>query len=153
MKTIGKKFLSIAAIALIAGLTLTSCDDDDDDDMMLPTNDIVALATSTSDLSTLVTAITTADLTSVLQGDGPFTVFAPTNDAFDNLEDGVLETLLDNPDLLAEVLQYHVVSGKVMSTDLSNGNVETLLSGKSINVSIADGVVTLNSSAIVTDAD
>jgi len=153
MKTIGKKFLSIAAIALIAGLTLTSCDDDDDDDMMLPTNDIVALATSTSDLSTLVTAITTADLTSVLQGDGPFTVFAPTNDAFDNLEDGVLETLLDNPDLLAEVLQYHVVSGKVMSTDLSNGDVATLLSGKSINVSIMDGVVTLNNNAMVTNAD
>jgi len=153
MKTIGKKFLSIAAIALIAGLTLTSCDDDDDDDMMLPTNDIVALATSTSDLSTLVTAITTADLTSVLQGDGPFTVFAPTNDAFDNLEDGVLETLLDNPDLLAEVLQYHVVSGKVMSTDLSNGDVATLLSGKSINVSIMDGVVTLNNNAMVTNVD
>ncbi|HKL09521.1 MAG TPA: fasciclin domain-containing protein [Bacteroidales bacterium] len=153
MKTIGKKFLSITAIALIAMFAFTSCEDDDDDNMMLPTNDIVALATSSSDLSTLVTAISTADLTSVLQGDGPFTVFAPTNDAFDNLEEGVLQTLLDNPDVLAEVLQYHVVSGQVMSTDLSNGNVETLLSGKSINVSIADGVVTLNSSAIVTDAD
>lgn len=153
MKTITKKFLSITAIALIAGLMFTSCNDDDDDDMMLPTNDIVGLATSTSDLSTLVTAITTADLTSVLQGDGPFTVFAPTNDAFDNLEEGVLETLLDNPDLLAEVLQYHVVSGKVMSTDLSDGDVETLLSGKSINVSIVDGVVTLNGSATVTNAD
>src|SRR6056297_1111171 len=153
MKTISKKFLSIAAIALIAGLTLSSCDDEEDDDMMLPSNNIVELATSTSDLSTLVTAITTADLTSVLQGEGPFTVFAPTNAAFDNLEDGVLQTLLDNPDVLAEVLQYHVVSGQVMSTDLSNGEVSTLLSGKSINVSIADGVVTLNSSAIVTDAD
>jgi len=153
MKTISKKFLSIAAIALIAGLTLSSCDDEEDDDMMLPTNDIVELATSTSDLSTLVTAITTADLTSVLQGEGPFTVFAPTNAAFDNLEDGVLQTLLDNPDLLAEVLQYHVVSGEVMSTDLSNGEVSTLLSGKSINVSIADGVVTLNDYAMVTNAD
>ncbi|MFP4024362.1 MAG: fasciclin domain-containing protein [Thiohalospira sp.] len=153
MKTIGKKFLSITAIALIAGLMFTSCNDDDDDDMMLPTNDIVELATSTSDLSTLVTAITTADLTSVLQGDGPFTVFAPTNNAFDNLEDGVLETLLDNPDILAEVLQYHVVSGKVMSTDLSNGEVSTLLSDKSINVSISDGVVTLNNNAMVTNAD
>src|SRR6056297_1452438 len=153
MKTIGKKFLSITAIALIAMFAFTSCEDDDDDNMMLPTNDIVALATSSSDLSTLVTAISTADLTSVLQGDGPFTVFAPTNDAFDNLEDGVLETLLDNPDLLAEVLQYHVVSGKVMSTDLSNGDVATLLSGKSINVSIMDGVVTLNNNAMVTNVD
>ena len=153
MKTISKKFLSITAIALIVGLMFTSCNDDDDEDMMLPTNDIVALATSTSDLSTLVTAISAADLTSTLQGDGPFTVFAPTNDAFDNLEDGVLETLLDNPDLLAEVLQYHVVSGKVMSTDLSDGDVATLLSGKSINVSIMDGVVTLNNNAMVTNTD
>ncbi len=152
MKTISKKLISMFAIALIAMFAFTSCDDDDDD-TMLPTNDIVALATSTSDLSTLVTAITTADLTSVLQGEGPFTVFAPTNDAFDNLEDGVLETLLDNPDVLAEVLQYHVVSGKVMSTDLSNGDVVTLLSGKSINVSIMDGIVTLNNSAMVTNAD
>jgi len=153
MKTISKKFLSIAAIALIAGLTLSSCDDEEDDDMMLPSNNIVELATSTSDLSTLVTAITTADLTSVLQGEGPFTVFAPTNAAFDNLEDGVLQTLLDNPDLLAEVLQYHVVSGQVMSTDLSNGEVSTLLSGKTIDVSITDGVVTLNNNAMVTNAD
>jgi transforming growth factor-beta-induced protein len=153
MKTISKKLISMFAIALIAMFTFTSCDDDDDDDMMLPTNDIVALATSTSDLSTLVTAISTADLTSALQGEGPFTVFAPTNDAFDNLEDGVLETLLDNPDVLAEVLQYHVVSGKVMSTDLMDGNVTTLLSGKSISVSIMDGVVTLNGNAMVTNAD
>jgi transforming growth factor-beta-induced protein len=80
-------------------------------------------------------------------------VFAPTNDAFENLEDGVLETLLDNPDVLAEVLQYHVVSGKVMSTDLMDGNVTTLLSGKSISVSIMDGVVTLNGNAMVTNAD
>lgn len=141
------------AIALIAMFAFTSCDDDDDDDNMIVTNDIVALATSTSDLSTLVTAISTANLTSTLQGEGPFTVFAPTNDAFENLEDGVLETLLDNPDVLAEVLQYHVVSGKVMSTDLMDGNVTTLLSGKSISVSIMDGVVTLNGNAMVTNAD
>lgn len=153
MKTISKKLISMFAIALIAMFAFTSCDDDDADDTMLPTNDIVALATSTSDLSTLVTAISTADLTSTLQGEGPFTVFAPTNDAFDNLEDGVLETLLDNPDVLAEVLQYHVVSGKVMSTDLMDGDVTTLLSGKSISVSIMDGVVTLNGNAMVTNAD
>ncbi|MCB2196068.1 MAG: fasciclin domain-containing protein [Bacteroidetes bacterium] len=153
MKTISKKLISMFAIALIAMFAFTSCDDDDDDDNMIVTNDIVALATSTSDLSTLVTAISTANLTSTLQGEGPFTVFAPTNDAFENLEDGVLETLLDNPDVLAEVLQYHVVSGKVMSTDLMDGNVTTLLSGKSISVSIMDGVVTLNGNAMVTNAD
>jgi len=154
MKTISKKLISMFAIALIAMFAFTSCEEDDDDmDIMLPTNDIVALASSSSDLSTLVTAITTADLTTVLQGDGPFTVFAPTNAAFNNLEEGVLETLLDNPDVLAEVLQYHVVSGKVMSTDLSDGDVATLLTGESVSVSIMDGMVMLNGSAKVTTAD
>lgn len=139
------------AIALIALFAFTSCDDDDE--IILPTDDIVAIASSDSDLSTLVTAITTADLTSTLQGSGPFTVFAPTNTAFDNLEDGVLETLLDNPDVLAEVLQYHVVSGTLMSADLSNSDVQPLLTGKTINVVVMDGIVTLNGSANVTTAD
>ncbi len=139
------------AIALVALFAFTSCDDDDE--IILPTDDIVAIASSDSDLSTLVTAITTADLTGTLQGSGPFTVFAPTNTAFDNLEDGVLETLLENPDVLAEVLQYHVVSGTVMSADLSNSDVQTLLTGKTINVVVMDGMVTLNGSAKVTTAD
>lgn len=139
------------AIALVALFAFTSCDDDDE--IILPTDDIVAIASSDSDLSTLVTAITTADLTSTLQGSGLFTVFAPTNTAFDNLEDGVLETLLDNPDVLAEVLQYHVVSGTVMSANLSNSDVQTLLTGKTINVVVMDGMVTLNGSAKVTTAD
>lgn len=152
MKTISKRLTSLLAIALIAVFALSSCDDDDDS-IPVPTSDIVAVASSNSDLSTLVTAITTAELTATLQGDGPFTVFAPTNTAFDKLEDDVLQTLLDNPDVLAEVLQYHVVSGKVMSSDLSDGNVQTLLSDKSIAVSIMDGMLMLNSSAKVTAAD
>jgi len=153
MKTESKKILSILAIALIAVFSLSSCDEDDENEIMLPTDDIVALVSSNADLSTLVTAITTADLTSTLQSDGPFTVFAPSNSAFDKLEDGILETLLDNPDVLAEVLQYHVVSGKVMSTDLSDGEVQTLLTGKSINVTINNGMVMLNNFAKVTAAD
>ncbi|PLX15032.1 MAG: hypothetical protein C0597_09330 [Marinilabiliales bacterium] len=155
MKTIGKKFLSIFAIALIASFTLTSCDEDDDsiDDMLEATQTVVGIASADANFSTLVTALTAAELVSTLQADGPFTVFAPTNAAFDKLEDGVLEILLDNPTLLADVLKYHVVSGNVMSTDLTNGPVQTLLSGKTIDVSIADGMVTLNGSAMVTQAD
>ena len=152
MKTIGKKFLSIFAIALIALFTLTSCEDDDDTLDLLSTDDIVALAVGNSNLSTLVTAITTAELTSTLQGAGPYTVFAPTDEAFDKLEDGVLQALLDNPDALADVLKYHVVNGKVMSTDLSNGTVQTLLEGKTIAVNVDMGV-TLNGSASVTTAN
>ncbi|HBH47787.1 MAG TPA: hypothetical protein DDX98_04070 [Bacteroidales bacterium] len=152
MKTIGKRFLSLFAIALIAVFTLTSCEEDETTPAQTTGDDIVELAQATANLSTLVTAITTAELAGTLKGEGPFTVFAPTNDAFDKLEDGVLQTLLDNPSVLAEVLQYHVVSGKVMSTDLSDGQVQTLLSGKSIDVAIGSSV-TLNGSAMVTAAD
>lgn len=152
MKTIGKKILSIFAIALIAIFTLTSCEDDENGIDPMATDDIVAIAIANSNLSTLVTAITTAELTSTLQAAGPYTVFAPTNAAFDKLEDGVLEVLLDNPDALADVLKYHVVSGKVMSTDLSTGNVQTLLEGKTIAVNVDMGV-TLNGSASVITAD
>ncbi len=155
MKTIGKKFLSIFAIALIASFTLTSCDEDDDpmDDMMDNMESIVGIASTDDDFSTLVTALTTANLVTTLQGDGPFTVFAPTNAAFDKLDDGVLEILLENPSVLAEILQYHVVSGNVMSSDLTDGPVQTLLTGNTIDVTIMDGVVKLNTTAMVTEAD
>ncbi|HRW62663.1 MAG TPA: fasciclin domain-containing protein [Bacteroidales bacterium] len=153
MKTIRKKLLGFLAIALVATFVFTSCEDDDNDVMPMPTNDIVQLAQSTASLSTLVTAITTADLATTLKGTGPFTVFAPSNEAFAALDEGVLETLLANPEVLAEVLQYHVVSGKVMSSDLSNGNVQTLLSGKTISVAISGSTVTLNGSATVATAD
>ena len=128
MKTIGKKFLSIFAIALIASFTLTSCDEESDpvEDLLeeeLMT--IVGIASADTDFSTLVTALTEAELVATLQGDGPFSVFAPTNAAFNKLVDGVVELLLENPTVLAEVLQYHVVSGNVMSTDLTDVPVHT----------------------------
>jgi len=149
MKTKSRNLFSFLVVALLATFVFTACEDDENDVTPMPTNDIVELAQATSTLSTLVTAITAADLTTALQGTGPFTVFAPSNAAFESLDEGVLETLLANPELLAEVLQYHVVSGKVMSSDLSNGNVQTLLSGKSINVAISGNSVTLNGTAMV----
>ncbi|HYX07592.1 MAG TPA: fasciclin domain-containing protein [Bacteroidales bacterium] len=147
MKTIGKIFLSLFAM-----IALSSCEDDKNDPKPMATDNIVALAQGTSSLSTLVTAITTADLANTLQGTGPFTVFAPTNDAFNKLDDGVLDILLNNPSLLADVLKYHVVSGKVMSTDLSTSQVQTLLTGKSIDVTLGSSVV-LNGNASVVGAD
>lgn len=152
MKTITNKFLGIFALALVATFTLTSCEEDIVDDLPTPTNDVVELAQSSSELSTLVTAVVAADLATTLKGDGPFTVFAPTNDAFAKLDEGVLDILLANPIVLADLLKYHVVSGKVMSTDLTNSSVQTLLTGKTITVSVADGVV-LNGSSTVINAD
>ncbi|MBS0000357.1 MAG: fasciclin domain-containing protein [Cyclobacteriaceae bacterium] len=155
MKTSFKKLKTLLLI-LVAMLTISvtfiGCKDDDDP-APGPDMDIVELAQATPSLSTLVTAIEAAGLTSTLKGPGPYTVFAPTNTAFDNLPDGALDALLANPAVLAEVLTYHVVSGKVMSSDLMTGSVSTLLSGETIDVNVSGGAVTLNGSASVTSAD
>ncbi len=151
MKSTSKKFLSYIAIALIASLFLSSCKKDDE--TPAATKDIIQLAQSTSNLSTFVTAVNAAGLTSALQGPGPFTVFAPSNAAFANVDAATLEALLANPAALADLLKYHVVSGEKMSGDLTSGSVSTLLTGKSINVTVSGGMVTLNGTSGVETAD
>jgi uncharacterized surface protein with fasciclin (FAS1) repeats len=113
-------------------------------------HDIVNLASNTEDLSTLVAAVKAADLVETLKGDGPFTVFAPTNAAFDNLPEGTLESLLkpENKDELAKILTYHVVSGKVMSSDLQDGMTATTVEGSSITINLGDNVM-INQAKVV----
>lgn len=153
MKNLKKLLKSTMMVAMaVAMLTFAGCKDDDDPQPGIG-NDIMDVARATPVLSTLVTAIETAGLSSTLKGDGPFTVFAPTNAAFDNLPDGVLDDLLANPDILAQVLQYHVVAGKVMSADVSTGSVPTLLSGASIDVVVDGTQITLNDLSNVIGAD
>ncbi|MGM0504817.1 MAG: fasciclin domain-containing protein [Bacteroidota bacterium] len=162
MKTIGKKFLSIAAIALIAGLTFTSCDDDDDEIMNVndeQLENVVEIAVADESFTSLVAALSKADLVSTLEGNGPFTVFAPTNDAFNALLSDLGVSSLDEltADQLEPILLYHVVSGKVMSSDLDNGYVSTLSPGAentnaSLLVDINSGV-SLNTTTNVTSAD
>jgi transforming growth factor-beta-induced protein len=141
--------LATMAVALVA---FAGCNNDDDPEPGNG-NTIVDVARATPVLSTLVTAIETAGLGSTLSGDGPFTVFAPTNAAFDNLPDGVLDDLLANPSILAQVLQYHVLNGKVMSGDVTTGSVPTLLSGASIDVVVNGNQITLNGLSNVIGAD
>jgi uncharacterized surface protein with fasciclin (FAS1) repeats len=112
-----------------------------------PTETIVELAVATDALSTLVTAVTEADLVTTLSGDGPFTVFAPTNDAFAALPDGTLDSLLADIPALTDVLTYHVVSGKVMAADLSDGQVVPTLQGGELTVKIMNGSVMLEDAA------
>jgi uncharacterized surface protein with fasciclin (FAS1) repeats len=112
--------------------------------------DIVATAIDAG-FSTLATALTAADLVTTLQGDGPFTVFAPTDDAFAALNQTWLTNLLADVDNLTKVLTYHVVSGSVMSTDLTNGTVVTL-EGSNITVVIDSEGVKIND-VLVTSAD
>ncbi len=103
--------------------------------------DIVALAMDQESLSTLVEAVKAAELVETLQSDGPFTVFAPTNEAFAALPAGTLETLLkpENKDKLVSVLTYHVVAGEVASTDLSDGMAATTVEGSEAVVTLANG--------------
>lgn len=110
-----------------------------------PSSNIVELAVATQDLSTLVTAVTEAELVETLSGEGPFTVFAPTNSAFAALPEGTLDSLLlpENKATLQAVLTYHVVAGKVMSSDLSNGQIVKTVQGNNLTVEIMDGKVML----------
>lgn len=109
------------------------------------TETIVDVASVTPTLSTLVTAVKAASLVETLQGTGPYTVFAPTNTAFEALPAGTLDTLLmaENVDQLKAVLTYHVVAGKVMAADLSDGQEITTVQGGKLTVSIMDGKVYL----------
>lgn len=116
--------------------------------------DIVDLAVATEFLSTLVAAVKAGDLVGTLKGDGPFTVFAPTNDAFAKLPAGTVENLLkpENKAQLVAVLTYHVVPGKIMSKDLKNGQKAKTVQGSEITVTLKDGKAMINN-ATVTAAD
>jgi transforming growth factor-beta-induced protein len=145
------KKITMAVLFMAIPLFTLSCSDDDDDNGTSDKN-IVEIAQQTPDLSTLVGALVATGLDDALSGPGPYTVFAPTNAAFDKVDDDILNNIIANPALLTSLLQYHVVSGDVMSSDLTNGPVQTLLSGQTIDVDISNGV-TLNGSSNVTSAD
>jgi uncharacterized surface protein with fasciclin (FAS1) repeats len=114
---------------------------------------IVDVAVANGSFETLVTAVTAADLVDTLSSDGPYTVFAPTDDAFAALPEGLVDCLLleENVDALSSILTYHVVSGEVLSTDLSEGSVATV-QGEEVVVGLTDGV-TLNETVNVVIAD
>ena len=105
--------------------------------------DIVDTAVGAGSFQTLVAAVTAADLVDVLKGDGPFTVFAPVDDAFKALPEGTLETLLkpENKDQLVGILTYHVLAGKVMAADIAGKTLEiTMVNGTTAQIDATDGV-------------
>lgn len=112
---------------------------------------IVELAVGNDDLSTLVTAVKAAGLVETLAGEGPFTVFAPTNAAFEALPEGVLEMLLkpENKESLQAVLTYHVVAASVMSGDLSDGLTAETVQGSKVTISINYGKVKVDNANVV----
>lgn len=117
--------------------------------------DIVTLAVETEALSTLVAAVKAAGLVETLQGEGPFTVFAPTNEAFAALPEETLESLLkpENKDQLVAILTYHVVAGKVMSTDLSDGMTAATVNGAEVTITTADGAKVNGASVAMADVE
>lgn len=115
----------------------------------LSQKDVVKVAVGSPDHTTLVAAVKAAELVDVLSNAGPFTVFAPTNAAFDKLPKGTVETLLkpENKDKLADILQYHVAVGGYKEEMLTDGKVLGMANGGSVKVSVKNGKITLNDSA------
>jgi len=116
----------------------------------MPTNSIFDIIANSEVHNTLEAAIVAAGLDETLSNDGPFTVFAPTDDAFSVIPAAVLETLLADPTgQLTQILLNHVVSGTTMSTDLADGMMVTTLQGSEVLVSINDGVVMIGNAMVV----
>ncbi len=113
--------------------------------------DIVDTAAGAGSFNTLVAAVEAAGLVETLKGDGPFTVFAPTDEAFAALPEGTVDNLLkpENKDQLVAVLTYHVVPGKVMSGDLSNNMMATTVEGSDVTI-MTDGGVKIDEASVVT---
>ncbi len=114
---------------------------------------VVDVVVNSKDHQTLEAAVIAAELADDLSGEGPFTVFAPTDAAFEALPEGTVDALLKDPKGdLAKILLYHVVAGNAMSTDLSNGQSIATLNGDNIDIQIKDGKVYIDK-ARVTSAD
>lgn len=148
----GNRYLALAAVA-VSGMLLAACGTTSSSSMVASpaatqaaspaaTQNIVQIAAGNSDFSTLVAAVKAAGLVDTLSGAGPFTVFAPTNEAFAALPPGTLDALLkpENKGTLTSILTYHVVSGSVFAKDVTAGSVMTL-NGAKFTVSIDNGSV------------
>ncbi len=116
--------------------------------------DIVDVAAENGSFNTLVAAVKAAGLVDTLKGEGPFTVFAPTDDAFAKLPEGTVESLLmpENKDKLIAVLTYHVVAGKVMAADVVKLDKATTVQGQAITIKVMNGKVMVdNANVVATD--
>lgn len=131
-----KQVLSVIALAL---LTITAA----------PAADIVDTAVSAGSFKTLVKAVQAAGLVDTLKGPGPFTVFAPTDEAFAKLPAGTLESLLANPEQLKQVLTYHVVAGKVMASDVVKLKEAKTVQGSAAKIKVSGGNVMIDNAKVV----
>lgn len=131
-----KKILSVIALAIFA---ITAA----------PAADIVDTAVRAGSFNTLVKAVQAAGLVDTLKGPGPFTVFAPTDEAFAKLPAGTLESLIANPEQLKKVLTYHVVAGKVMASDVVKLKEAKTVQGSSAKIKVSGGEVMIDNAKVV----
>jgi uncharacterized surface protein with fasciclin (FAS1) repeats len=144
MKSI--RTLTVATLALVAtALPLAHAYD-----KPAAAGDIVAVAAGAGNFTTLVAAVKAAGLVETLQGAGPFTVFAPTDEAFAKLPKGTVEDLLkpENKEKLVAILTYHVLAGKVTAADVKTSKVKTV-NGKELSLKAADGKVTVDNATVL----
>lgn len=147
----------MTSVALTASLfTAGTHADDSKESSMSDTPSIVEIAAGNDDFSTLVAALTAAGLVDVLSGEGPFTVFAPTNAAFEKLPAGTVESLLkpENKQQLTDVLTYHVVAGAVYASDVVELSEATTVQGTTVDITVTeDGVMVDNANVVATDIE
>jgi len=151
MKNMKTKSLLIPLIALVATTGMVNAEEKDKPAAeAAATKDIVAVASEAEDFSTLVAAVKAAGLVETLQGEGPFTVFAPTNAAFDALPEGTVETLLkpENKEKLKAILLYHVVPAKVMAADVAPMKVATA-GGAEATITVDGDTVMIDAAKVV----
>jgi transforming growth factor-beta-induced protein len=148
----------LSAVLIVGAMTFAACGSDGNDaapadtEVAAEVGTIVDVAVANGSFDTLVAAVTAADLVETLSSPGPFTVFAPTDDAFAALPAGLVDALLlpENKATLAKILTYHVVSGEVMAADVTDGDVATV-EGQTIALSTADGVTVNGANVIIAD--
>jgi uncharacterized surface protein with fasciclin (FAS1) repeats len=140
-------FLRIHAVALAGVLLIAGT-------AVAQDKNIVTTAADAGAFNTLLTAATAAGLDGALAADGPFTVFAPTDEAFAKLPEGTIEALLEDTEQLKAILTYHVVSGKKMAADVAAASHLETLNGQPLHVTLNDGAVELGGAQVVqTDID
>ncbi len=146
MQRLTRVLAALPILILAAGCGSSSSTD------VEPAPDIVDLAIE-AEFSTLVTAVQAAGLEGVLRSDGPFTVFAPTDEAFGALPPGTLEALLDDTEALAGILTYHVVPGRILAGDLSDGIQVATVQGQNVTITLSGGARINDANIIQTDIE
>ena len=143
----------LISTVLLVGLCMAGSNSMDAKKETATEMDIVDTAVAAGSFNTLVSALEAAGLVDTLKGEGPFTVFAPTDEAFAKIPADQIQALLANKTQLTEVLTYHVVAGSVMSTDLENGMQVETLQGGNLSINTTEGVMVNDAKVVQADIE